>query len=122
MKKYLLLVVTFVMAYVGAGLPPISIVIGFANNKVAGYIPVPVFEMVLGLIYIGIMKKFDKLDFGFAKKNFKDFFIYSVPLIATILANVVTSISFPTFGKLPGGPNSSRSNSFACRWFSCWLF
>lgn len=103
-KKFIFLLLTTVTIVLSLVAPPLTIVIGNDSNPNIGGIPVPIFELVLGLFFIySIRKLFKGFRFGFSKFDIKTGWIF-FPVILTVVINVVTSNSLNAlFHQLPVG-------------------
>lgn len=105
MKKYALAI----MVALPIILSPIIIImlsvgISATSGKVVGSIGLPIFELPFILLYILIIKKIWKFNFGFRTKIKPIPFMAIISMLAIVLVNIITSKSMDViFNVLPSG-------------------
>lgn len=74
--------------------PTIFIPVTNSTNKVLGAVSVPVFEFLIGILFVFIIKKgYKGYRFGFNKPKIKLSMYILLPVIITVLVNIITSTS-----------------------------
>lgn len=95
MKKIfflLLIIITFILGI--DFVPSLTIYVTNNQNQVIGTIPLPIFECLVGLIFVFIIKKtYKNFNFGFKKMNSKMNVWIILPVVLTVLFNIISSTS-----------------------------
>ncbi|WP_285119956.1 CPBP family intramembrane glutamic endopeptidase [Lactococcus petauri] len=106
-KYMIMLFAALVSAFLMGALPPITLVVS-GNNNLTGYIPIPIFSIVIVLLFLGICDVFFKENWSFDIKNWKNYkieiIILLIPVIITVVLNIITSDSLKEiFTEMPMG-------------------
>lgn len=88
----------------GAVAPPFTIDIGPESGPILGGVPIPIFEVLFGSIFVYLVHRFYKsFRFGFVKSFPKTMWVF-FPVLVTIIVNIITSTSLKVlFSELPIG-------------------